>query len=170
MVNQGRKVEDGKWLEHIRLGYNYRLDEMSAALGIAQMKRIKEIIAKRKKTANLYNKKLNKIEGVEIPYVDKNSNLSWFVYVVVLSEKFAGEKRDRVVKEMEKRGIQCSNYFQPIHLQPFYKQDFGYKEEGFPVTENVAKRTLALPFFNNLKEKEIDFIVKSLREILYGIN
>lgn len=167
MTNQGRKVEDEKWLEHVRLGYNYRLDEMSAALGIVQLKRINEIIKKRKKVAGLYSKKLAHIEGVRVPYSAPGSDMSWFVYVVVLSEELAEEKRNMVIKEMAKRGIQCSNYFQPIHLQPFYKNEFDYKEGDFPVTENIGKRTLALPFFNDLTEKEIDFIVKNLQEVLH---
>lgn len=170
MSNQGRKVEDGKWLEHVRLGYNYRLDEISAAMGIVQLKRINEILKKRKKVAGLYNKKLSKIKDLIIPQSNSDCQMSWFVYVVVLPERFAGEKRNMVIKEMTKKGIQCSNYFQPIHLQPFYKEEFGYKEGDFPITENIGKRTLALPFFNDLKEKDINFIVKSLEEILNSLH
>jgi perosamine synthetase len=167
MANQGRKIENGKWLEHVRLGYNYRLDEMSCALGIAQLKRIKEIVKKRNATASLYNKKIKQeISEIEIPFVAENCKLSWFVYVIKLPERLAGKKRDKIIQEMAKRGIQCSNYFQPIHLQPFYKKEFGYKEGDFPVTENISKRTLALPFYNNLTEKEVDFVVKNLKEII----
>jgi len=169
MANQGRKVEGGKWLEHVRLGYNYRLDEMSAALGIAQMERIKKILQKRKQVANWYNKKLKNIKELEIPHVDPGNKLSWFVYVVKLSEKFAGKKRDAIIKEMAKQGIQCSNYFHPIHLQPFYKKGFSYTMGDFPVTENVGARTLALPFFNNLKEEEINTVVAALKEIIHEL-
>lgn len=161
MANQGRRAEGGKWLEHVRLGYNYRLDEMSCALGVCQIKRIKEILRKRARVASLYNKKLKNIEGIEIPYIKEGNKLSWFVYVVKLAEKFSG-KRDEIIKKMAESGIQCSNYFQPIHLQPFYRKEFGYKEGDFPVAENVSKRTLALPFYNDLKEKEIDFVIKCL--------
>ena len=166
MANQGRKIENGKWLEHVRLGYNYRLNEMSCAMGIAQMKRIKEILAKRKKVAELYNQKLKHIKELQIPYIEKSSKISWFVYVIKLSEKFAGKKRDRIIQEMAKRGIQCSNYFQTIHLQPFYKNEFGYKKGDYLVSEDISKRTLALPFFNDLKEREIDFVVKNLQQII----
>ena len=166
MANQGRKVLNGKWLEHIRLGYNYRLDEMSCALGIAQMKRIKEILGKRKRVADLYNKKLKGIDNLEIPYIKPGNKLSWFVYTVKLNKKFVGKKRDLIIKEMAKRGIQCSNYFQTIHLQPFYKKEFLYKSGDFPVAENVSERTLALPFFNDLTEKEIDSVVKNLKEVI----
>lgn len=169
MVNQGRRIKDGKWLEHIMLGYNYRLDEMSCALGIAQMKRIKEILGKRKRVADLYNKKLKLIEDLEIPYIKDGNELSWFVYVVKLAEKLSNKKRDNIIKEMVKRGIQCSNYFQTIHLQPFYKNDFGYKNGDFPIAENTSERTLALPFYNNLSEKEIDFVVKNLKEVILNV-
>jgi len=169
MANQGRKVKDGKWLEHVMLGYNYRLDEMSCALGIVQMQRIKEILKKRNNVANLYNKKLKGVQELEIPYIAKGNKLSWFVYVVTLAENFAGKKRDSTIKQMAERGIQCSNYFQTIHLQPFYREKFGFNGGEFPVAENISKRTLALPFFNDLTEKEIDFIVKNLKEALDNV-
>lgn len=169
MANQGRRVKNGKWLEHVRLGYNYRLDEMSAAMGVAQMKRLPEILAKRKKVADLYNEKLRHVKGIQIPHVSQESNLAWFVYVVVLSENLSGKKRDLIIKKMVERGIACSNYFQPIHLQPFYKNEFGYKAGDFPITENIGKRTLALPFFNDLTEEEIDVVVKNLQEIIHGL-
>ncbi len=142
---------------------------MSCALGIAQMKRIKEILKKRIRVAELYNKKLKAIDGLEIPYIKTENKISWFVYVVKLAENFAGQKRNQVIKEMAKRGIQCSNYFQTIHLQPFYKKEFLYKEGDFPIAENISKRTLALPFFNDLAEKEIDLVVKNLKEIINTI-
>ena len=166
MTNQGRKVANGKWLEHVMLGYNYRLDEMSCAMGVVQIKRIKDIIRKRKKVAELYRKKLEGIKELEIPYIKPGNNLSWFVYVVKLAEKFQGKKRDKIIKEMAERGIQCSNYFKTIHLQPFYREKFGHKEGDFPTAENISNRTLALPFFSNLTEKEIDFVVKNLKEVL----
>ncbi len=169
MANQGRKVQNGKWLEHVRLGYNYRLDEMSSALGVSQMKRIEEIIKERERVAQLYNKKLKEIKELEIPYTNSKNKISWFVYVVKLSESFGGKKRDKIIKEMAKKGIQCSDYFQPIHLQPFYKNEFGYKMGDFLVAENISKRTLALPFFNNLKKGEINFVVENLKETILKI-
>ncbi|OGZ63469.1 MAG: polysaccharide biosynthesis protein [Candidatus Staskawiczbacteria bacterium RIFCSPLOWO2_01_FULL_37_25b] len=168
-ANQGRKVENGAWLDHVMLGYNYRLDEMSCALGLAQIKRADEIIKKRRRAAELYNKKLKNIKELEIPYVGKNSKISWFVYPVKLAKKFAGRKRDIIINKMGKRGISCRDYFQPIHLQPFYRDQFGYKEGDFPITEDTAKRTLALPFFSDLSEKEIDFVVKNLKEAVETI-
>jgi len=164
MANQGRKEENGKWLEHIRLGYNYRLAEMNCALGISQLERLNEIIKKREKIAKVYNKKLKNFSEIKIPYIAPDVKLSWFVYVIRLVKRFSQKKRNKIIQEMKRRGIQCSNYFQPIHLQPFYQKVFGYKMGDFPVCESVSQRTIALPFFNNLREKEIDFIVKSLNK------
>jgi len=165
-ANQGRKIEGGKWLEHIRLGYNYRLDEMSCAMGVVQMARSKEIIKKRRRVAESYNKKLKDIKDLEIPHCDENVKLGWFVYTVKLAEKFAGEKRDKIISEMGKKGIACRDYFQPIHTQPFYKKEFGYKEGDFPITEDTSRRNLSLPFFNDLKENQINYIVSNLKNIL----
>lgn len=166
MVNQGRKIKGGKWLEHIQLGYNYRLDELSCALGIAQLNRIREILERRAKVATTYNKKLKDFPEIEIPYLAPDVKISWFVYVIRLSKKYSNRDRDKVIREMAKRGIQCSDYFQPIHLQPFYKKMFGYKIGDFPICENISQRTVALPFYNNLKEKEINYVVKNLKEII----
>lgn len=165
MANQGRRADNGKWLEHVRLGYNYRLDEMSSALGVVQMKRIKEILKKRALVAGMYSRNLKNIEGLETPFVRPGNKLSWFVYVVKLAEKFGGKVRDKIIDEMSERGIQCSNYFQSIHLQPFYKT-LGYKEGDYPACENISQRTLALPFFNNLSEPEINFVAANLRQII----
>ncbi|OGZ27125.1 MAG: polysaccharide biosynthesis protein [Candidatus Nealsonbacteria bacterium RIFOXYB1_FULL_40_15] len=151
--NQGRRFKNGKWLEHVILGYNYRMTEMSAALGIAQIRRIGEILKKRNKVANLYNSKLKGICKLF------NNKGSWFVYVVELPE------RNKVMSFLLKEGISCSNYFYPIHLQPFYKRMFGYKEGDFPIAEEVSSKTLALPFYNDLQEGEINFIVEKLKKI-----
>ena len=168
MANQGRKIKHGEWLEHERLGYNYRLDEMSCALGISQMKRLKEILKKRARAAESYNEKFKEIKELETYYVKTGNKLSWFVYVVKLADNLT-EKRNIIIKKMGEKGIQCGNYFQSIHLQPFYRQIFGYKEGDFPIAENISQRTLALPFFNNLKEKEINFVVKNLKEIIFSL-
>jgi len=166
MANQGRKIKKGKWLEHIQLGYNYRMPEVCAAMGIAQLSRIKEILKKRERVAQLYNKKLKNFPEIEVSYVAPNVKMSWFVYVIKLSEKYSKNNRDKIIEKMAKRGVQCSNYFQSIHLQPFYRRKFGYKSGSFPATESVSQRTIALPFYNNLKEKEINFVVKNLKEII----
>lgn len=158
MRNQGRSDGD-HWLSHSRLGYNYRLDELSAALGVAQMERIDEILAKRESVARSYNARLERLEGVTIPFEGPGVKISWFVYVVRLAP---GINRDRVMMYLQEDGVDCRPYFQPIHLQPFYREMFGYREGDFPNTECVASSTLALPFFNSLTEKQIDYVVEVL--------
>ncbi|MGB2762538.1 MAG: DegT/DnrJ/EryC1/StrS family aminotransferase [Minisyncoccales bacterium] len=166
MANQGRKNEKGEWLEHIYLGYNYRMPEICAAIGVAQLSRIDKILEKRDKVAKIYNKKLKNFSKIRIPYVDPNIKISRFVYVAHLSKKYSKKDRDRIIEKMAKKGIQCGNYFQPIHLQPFYRKTFGYTAGDFPITESIGQRTVALPFYNDLKEKEINYIVKTLKQIL----
>jgi len=161
MRNQGRG-ESGEWLDHERLGYNYRMDELSAALGCSQMERIVEILEKREKVAEMYGEKLAEVEEVQVPFIAGYINkMSWFVYVVRLKR---GIDRNKVIKYLNEEGVQCKPYFTPIHLQPFYREMFGYKEGDFPVTEDVTGRTIALPFFNNLKEEQIDYVVEKLKE------
>lgn len=165
MRDQGRQ-KGGGWHFYPRLGYNYRLSDINCALGVAQMNRIKEILEKREKVANMYNEKLRDLFALEILYTGPNIKMSWFVYVVRLNKRYLQKDRDKIIKEMSKRGIQTSNYFPCIHLQPFYRKRFGYKLGDFPVAENVSQRTIALPFYNNLKEREINYVVKNLKEII----
>ena len=166
--NQGRgpMKNKGDWLRHPRLGYNYRISDINCALGLAQLSRIKEILTKREKVADLYNQKLKSIPEIEIPYVAPNVKMSWFVYVIRLSEKYSQQDRDKIIEKMAKKGIQCGTYFQPIHLQPFYRKLYSYKSGDFPICESVAQRTIVLPFHNNLKEREINYVVKNLRGII----
>jgi len=166
MANQGRRVKNGKWLEHIRLGYNYRMPEVCAAMGIAQLNRINEILKKREMVARMYNQKLKDFSEIEIPYIAPNVKMGWFVYVIKLSKRYSKKDRDEIIKKIAKRGIQCGNYFQPIHLQPFYRKMFGFKFGSFPIAESVSQRTITLPFYNNLKEREINYVVKNLKEII----
>ncbi len=161
--NQGRD-EDGTWLRHVRLGYNYRLDELSAALGLAQLHRLDALIEKRERVAQLYNQRLVGLEGVEIPYIaPQTTRMSWFVYVVRLA---ADIDRDAIIDDLAARGIPARPYFSPIHLQPFYRERFGFCEGDFPVTERIARSTLALPFFGNLDTNTIDYIGETLSTVL----
>ncbi|MGI6777830.1 MAG: DegT/DnrJ/EryC1/StrS family aminotransferase [Acetivibrionales bacterium] len=162
--SQGRAIT-GLWLLHERLGYNYRLSELHAALGVAQMQRIDEILDQRNAVAEMYNSKLKSIEGVRIPYIHPDvTRMSWFVYVIRLDP---GIDRDTVMRYMLENGVGCRPYFTPIHLQPYFVDMFGYKQGDFPVAEQVAESTIALPFFNNLSEKQIEYTVAKLKE---GIN
>lgn len=166
MANQGRKVKDGQWLEHVNLGYNYRLSDINAALGIAQLSRIGDIMEKRDKIARTYNKYLSEIEEVRMPYVAPWAKISWFIYVIRLSDKYVREDRDRIMEKLKDAGVACSNYFQCIHLQPLYRKMFGYKRGDFPIAEGISDRTIALPFYNNLSESKIKYVVKNLKRLL----
>jgi len=161
MRSQGRG-ESGEWLDHERLGYNFRMDELSSALGCSQMERIEEILTKRTKVAGMYGEKLVEVEEVQVPFISPYVNkMSWFVYVIRLDRKI---NRDKVIKYLNEEGVQCKPYFTPIHLQPFYKKMFGFQEGDFPITEDVSGRTIALPFFNNLKEEQIEYVVERLKK------
>jgi len=165
MRNQGR-AENGGWLQHERLGYNYRISDINCALGIAQLERIDEILIKRENVARLYNKKLAEINELILPQFEKNKKVSWFVYVIRLSNEFSQEDRDLILSRLKEKGIGCSNYFSPIHLQHFYRKMFGYKKGDFSITERVSERTIALPFYNNLRDEQINFVSKSLKNII----
>lgn len=163
--NQGRSNGNG-WSQHNRLGYNYRLSDINCALGIAQLERVDEILAKRECAAQLYNERLQGIEGIEIPYTSPEVKRSWFVYVIKLRDGFNKENRENILQELRNKGIACSNYFIPIHLQPFYREMFGYQMGHFPVTERIAERTIALPFYGNITQKEIDYVCDNLIKIV----
>lgn len=159
--SQGRAIT-GLWLEHERLGYNYRLSELHAALGIVQMERLDEILDKRQSVAEMYNEKLKDIEGISIPYVDDNvTRMSWFVYVIRLEKDIS---RSKVMDYLRQNGIGCKPYFTPIHLQPYMRDMFGFKQGDFPITETISDSTIAIPFYNNLTVEEIDYVVEKLKE------
>ncbi|MBN1348940.1 DegT/DnrJ/EryC1/StrS family aminotransferase [candidate division KSB1 bacterium] len=160
--NQGRS-SNSRWLKHVRLGYNYRISDINCALGLAQLQRLEEILQKRERIANLYNQILKNCKGFRIPYVDPSVRMSWFVYVLHLDEEFGEKERDSIINALKRKGIACSNYFPPIHLQPIFVNLFGYRNGALPITEKIAERTLALPFHNNLTEQEVWFIAETLK-------
>jgi perosamine synthetase len=161
--NQGRD-DSGTWLNHVRLGYNYRLDEMSAALGLSQLMRIEEMLNAREAVAQMYNQRLRDVDGVSIPHIaPTTARVSWFVYVVRLAPEI---DRDAVMSRLHKKGIACRPYFTPIHLQPFYVERFGYRAGDFPVTEAVSQSTLALPFHNRLDEESVDTVCRALHRAI----
>jgi dTDP-4-amino-4,6-dideoxygalactose transaminase len=161
--NQGRAPGD-TWLQHTYLGYNYRLDEMSAALGRVQMERLEELLAKRERVAGWYNERLAAIQGIETPQVvPDTSRMSWFVYVV----RFAlGIERDRVAQSLKERGIPARPYFIPIHLQPYMVERFGYQEGDYPVTEDLGRRGLSIPFSSVMTEAQVDSVCDELRNVV----
>ncbi len=165
MRNQGRDTGMG-WLSHERLGYNYRLSDIACAIGVVQMSRIKEILAKRSRVANWYRLRLQDEPRVSLQRIPDECEISWFVFVVKIADEFDEAHRNELIERLRAAGIGCSNYFAPIHLQPFYQADFGYKPGDFPNCERVAARTIALPFHGGLKESEVDEVCQTLQAFL----
>jgi len=167
--NQGRSAAC-EWLAHETIGYNYRLSDINCALGLSQLSRLHEILALRRHVAELYNQKLQKVPEVIAPSLEEpGSIVSWFVYVVRLVDDFDKEDRDAVMSALRNDGIDCRNYFPPIHLQPLYRNECGFRKGAFPVTEHIAKRTIALPFYNRLSELEVDYVCRSLQRALSSL-
>ncbi len=164
--NQGRAPGD-TWLQHTHLGYNYRLDEMSAALGRAQLERLEEILLKRQRVASWYDERLAEIPGIEPPQVVTNTTrMSWFVYVIRFKE---GINRDEVANSLGEQNIPARPYFIPIHLQPYMVERFGFQEGDFPITEDLGRRGLALPFSGVMEEVQVEKVCFELSEILRSL-
>lgn len=158
--NQGR-AENMQWLDHERLGYNYRMDEMSAALGITQLEKLDFLINERRKIAALYAKYLLPYSDlIQVPVIGDNNNHTWFVYVVLLKSKKL--KRDKLITELVKQGISTKPYLPSIHLFSFYRKQFGYKKGDFPIAEKISDSAVALPFYIGLKREDINYIVDKL--------
>lgn len=158
--NQGR-AENMQWLDHQYLGYNYRIDEMSAAVGLAQLEKLDFMIRQRQKIAKWYNKYLAPHKDfIQIPQTAKNNTHTWFVYVVKLLNKKIS--RNEIINLLNKQGISSKPYLPSIHLFDFYKKKYGYQKGDFPISEEISDYALALPFYIGLKEKEIEYIVNKL--------
>ena len=161
--NQGRAPGD-LWLDHTHLGYNYRLDEMSAALGRVQMSRLDELLEKRERVAAWYLARLAEMAGVEILQISSStSRMSWFVYVVRLDD---GIDRKIVAEQLDAQGVPTRPYFTPIHLQRYMTDLFGYKPGDYPVTEDLSRRSLALPFSGTLSEAQVERVCDCLLQAL----
>ena len=160
--NQGRG-RTGGWLAHERLGYNFRLSDINCALGIVQLSRLPEIKAKRKQVARWYQEILAGDDRLIVPTEPKDCDMSWFVFVVRLTDDFTAEQRDRILQQMTSHNIQVSNYFPPVHLMPFVAESYGHQPGDFPVTESVSQRTIALPFHNHLTEDHIATVCQTLQ-------
>lgn len=169
MRNQGRG-EEGAWLAHERLGYNYRIADINCALGISQLHRLDRIIAMRADAARRYHALLNEVPEVITPIVLPDvTRMSWFVYVIRLSDEFVRADRDWLIEWLAGRGIESRPYFTPIHLQPFYAREFGYRPGSFPVTENVSDRTISLPFFTRIAPEQQKIVVETLKDGLAAL-
>jgi perosamine synthetase len=157
--NQGRAPDLG-WLDHDRLGFNYRLSDIACAVGIAQLERLEEMLTERRRVAERYREALEGLDGLRLPCPDDGAEQrGWFVFVVQLPRE---ADRDGVVHALAARGIQSKPYLPAIHLMSFYRERFGHREGEFPVCEEVAARSLALPFFPELGDSEIARVVDAL--------
>ncbi len=164
MRNQGRDT-NGTWLRHVRLGFNYRLDELSAAVGVAQLERLAELRGGRARVAAAYERTLGGRPWIRLPRAGVDESVDWFVYVVRLDEAI---DRDALIPRLAERGVPARPYFQPLHLQPFYQERFRFQAGDFPVTERVAASTLALPFSSRLSDEEVEYVADVLAEVVAG--
>ncbi len=167
--NQGRDVGAG-WLAHARLGYNYRICDINCALGTAQIKRMESFVEKRARVTRNYYELFADDDRVITPSEPEGCRISRFVYVVRLADRFTQADRDRVLDDLRSEGIGCSNYFTPIHLQPFIAERLGCKSGDYPITERVSQRTIALPFHNNLTEEESQTVAVAVKAALDKID
>ena len=159
--NQGRDT-DGTWLRHVRLGYNYRLDELSAAVGVAQLERLSQLRAGRDRVVAAYQRELAGLDWLTLPAAGAGESVDWFVYVVRLHPEI---DREKVLAGLGQRGVPARPYFSPLHLQPFYRDLFGFEPGDFPVTERIAASTLALPFSSRLADDDVAYIAAALRDV-----
>jgi perosamine synthetase len=161
--NQGR-APDMAWLDHDRLGFNYRLTEIACALGVVQLERLQEMLAARSWVARWYREALEGIEGVQLPCGDADGNRrGWFVFVVQLPPE---ADRDETVRVLAARGIESKPYLPAIHLLSFYRERFGHRPGEFPVCEDVAARSIALPFFPGMDEGRVARVAEALAAAL----
>ena len=158
--NQGRAT-DMQWLTHVRLGYNFRISEITAAIGVEQMKKLPDILRLRREKALLYNEALKDVPGIRLPKGWESEDHSWFVFAVRVEAKY----RDEIIRLLNEQGVESKAYFYPcIHLQDFYMKDFGFKEGMFPIAEKLSKETLILPFFTSITEAEILYVKEKIVE------
>ena len=162
--NQGREYSGGGWFHHVRVGFNYRWTDVQAAIGIGQLEKLDRLLALRAEAAERYNRLLASVEGVELLCADDaDHRRSWFVYVVAVPR---GTDRDVVMAELRSGGIQTAEYVPCVHLQPYMRETYGFAEGTCPVAEEIASRTLALPFYPQLEEEDQERVVDALRAAL----
>lgn len=159
--NQGRSIND-QWLRHERLGYNYRMNEMSAALGISQLKKLDWMIKKRQQIVAWYNSELADTEGIIVPKIGSFRTHTWFLYVIRLTKTL----RNDIIRNLAKAGIASKNYMPTIHLQPFMRKLFGYRVGDFPISEMVASQSLALPFYIQMNKSDVKKICNEIKKIV----
>jgi perosamine synthetase len=161
--NHGRSY-DSRWFHHVRLGFNYRITDLQAALGIAQLEKLDRMLELRAEAAARYTELLSGVDGVEPPHPDDaDHKRSWFVYVVKLAE---GVDREAVLQSLSAQGIEAGLYVPAVHLQPYMRERYGFAEGVCPVAEDACSRTLALPFFPQLEAADQELVVDALRGAL----
>ncbi|HEV7808223.1 MAG TPA: DegT/DnrJ/EryC1/StrS aminotransferase family protein [Solirubrobacteraceae bacterium] len=161
--NQGRAPDMG-WLDHDRLGFNYRLSDIACAIGLAQLRRLEAMLADRARVAALYREALAGIDGLQLPCEDAGGDRrGWFVFVVQLPR---GLDRDTTILGLREHGVQSKPYLPAIHLMSYYRETFGHREGEFPVCEDVAARSVALPFYPELREVQVERVATALRATL----
>ena len=159
--NQGRSYEGGGWFNHVRLGFNYRWTDLQAAVGIAQLEKLDRALELRSAAAARYADLLADVDAVELaPADDADHRRSWFVYVVALAPEI---DRARVMADLRERGVDVAEYVPCIHLQSYMRESFGFSEGLCPVAEELASRTLALPFFPEIDAADQEYVVDALR-------
>jgi perosamine synthetase len=162
--NQGRAPDMG-WLDHDRLGFNYRLTDIACAMGLAQLNRLDGMLADRARAAGWYREALAGFEGLELPCEDAGGDVrGWFVFVVQLPH---GADRDETIRALALRGVQSKPYLPAIHLMSFYRERFGHREGEFPICEDVAARSIALPFFPEISQGQVAQVAEALDSVLY---
>ena len=167
--SQGR-AKDGGWLAHERLGYNYRLSDINCALGVVQLSRIEEFVEKRDAVAQMYSTLLAGESRISVPTEPADAQMSWFVYVIRLKDRYTNAQRDATIQKLLNRGIGVRNYFSPAHLQPFIVERLGCKVGDYPVADAVCTHTIALPFHNNLTMDEAKLVCAELKASLDEID
>jgi perosamine synthetase len=161
--NQGRAPDMG-WLDHDRLGFNYRLSDVACAIGLAQLERLDGLLADRARVAARYSEALGGLEGLGLPCPDAGGNVrGWFVYVVQVPR---GHDRDDVLRALREHGIPSKPYMPAIHLMTYYRETFGHREGEFPVCEDIAARSLALPFFPEMTDGQVERVAAALARVL----
>jgi perosamine synthetase len=156
----------GSWLRHERLGYNYRLSEINAAIGVGQMRRFDDILGKRTKVAEAYIQRLGAHPHLTMPTIEHETFMSWFVFVVRLAPTYTIVERERIIRGLRAHDIGASDYFPCIHLQPFYQEQFGYRTGMHPIAESMSQRTIALPFYNDLTMDDIEVVAQTLEVLI----
>jgi perosamine synthetase len=162
--NQGRSYEGGGWFNHVRLGFNYRWTDLQAAVGIAQLEKLDRMLELRSAAAARYAELLAGVDGVSLaPADDADHRRSWFVYVVELAPEI---DRARVMVEMRERGVDVAEYVPCVHLLSYMRERYGFAEGLCPIAEEIASRTLALPFFPAIEAEDQEYVVDALRPAL----